>query len=212
MLHKITKGEYINNPCGASSLAFWKNKSVVLPDNIKVVHKSDFCKSTLGKTEYYFRLLHELIEITSNDLSSEFNFKLADIENQKGLIADFIINCYNDMNVTEEIVEKWTKTEVFDSDLWVFIYEKSTNLPVAFGIAEYDAEIKEGVLDWIQVLPKKRGFGLGQAIVSELLLRLKNKGAKFVTVSGKIDNETNPEALYRKCGFMGGDIWCVNNI
>ena len=56
--------------------------------------------------------------------------------------------------------------------------------------------------------PEKRGFGLGQAIVRELLLRLKGK-ADFITVSGQIDNATDPEALYRKCGFTGNDIWCV---
>ena len=60
----------------------------------------------------------------------------------------------------------------------------------------------------MQVLPQKRGRGLGKAIVNELLIRLKSK-AKFVTVSGQIDNKTNPEALYRKCGFKGDDIWCV---
>jgi hypothetical protein len=47
-----------------------------------------------------------------------------------------------------------------------------------------------------------------KAIVNELLIRLKSK-AKFVTVSGQVGNETNPETLYRKCGFDCDDIWCV---
>ena len=33
--------------------------------------------------------------------------------------------------------------------------------------------------------------------------------ADFVTVSGECDNPTNPETLYRKCGFNGNDIWYV---
>ena len=33
--------------------------------------------------------------------------------------------------------------------------------------------------------------------------------ADFATVSGKVDNETNPEALYRKCGFVGNDVWHI---
>jgi len=33
--------------------------------------------------------------------------------------------------------------------------------------------------------------------------------ANFVTVSGEVDNSTNPEALYRKCGFIGDDIWHI---
>ena len=80
--------------------------------------------------------------------------------------------------------------------------------PVALGIADFDAEIKEGSLEWIQVLPGKRRMGLGKMIVNELLSRLKGK-ADFATVSGQIDNATNPEMLYRKCGFTGNDIWYV---
>lgn len=33
--------------------------------------------------------------------------------------------------------------------------------------------------------------------------------AKFATVSGKIDNPANPERLYRKCGFVGNDVWHI---
>jgi hypothetical protein len=33
--------------------------------------------------------------------------------------------------------------------------------------------------------------------------------ADFVTVSGRVDNRTNPERLYRRCGFEGNDVWCV---
>lgn len=42
------------------------------------------------------------------------------------------------------------------------------------------------------------------------------KNADFATVSGKVNNITNPERVYRKCGFEGNDIWHVlikdNNI
>lgn len=53
-----------------------------------------------------------------------------------------------------------------------------------------------------------KGKGLGKAVVNELLSRLKEK-ADFVTVSGECDNPTNPETLYRRCGFEGEDIWFV---
>ena len=33
--------------------------------------------------------------------------------------------------------------------------------------------------------------------------------AEFATVSGKVNNPTNPESLYRKCGFTGNDIWHI---
>jgi len=58
-------------------------------------------------------------------------------------------------------------------------------MPIALGIAECDEDL-----------------------VNFLLLILKEK-SKFVTVSGKIDNKTNPQRMYRKCGFQGNDIWHI---
>jgi len=81
-------------------------------------------------------------------------------------------------------------------------------MPIALGIAECDEDIMEGSLEWIQVLPQYRGYGIGVALVNFLLLILKEK-SKFVTVSGKIDNKTNPQRMYRKCGFQGNDIWHI---
>ena len=79
---------------------------------------------------------------------------------------------------------------------------------MATGIAELDREIGEGVLEWIQVSKSHRGCGLGSYIVSQLLWRMKDK-ARFVTVSGQCYNPTNPEGLYRKCGFTGNDVWHI---
>jgi GNAT superfamily N-acetyltransferase len=124
------------------------------------------------------------------------------------LISDLINRCYEDIEVTPAQINEWTGYSVFDNDLWVFIYENESDIPVALGIADFDKDIKEGSLEWIQVLPEKRGLGLGQALVSELLRRLKGK-ADFVTVSGQSENNTNPEAVYRKCGFTGDDVWCI---
>ena len=77
-------------------------------------------------------------------------------------------------------------------------------------IAELDKKILEASLEWIQVLPEYRGQGVGKTLVNELLHRVSKK-VKFTTVSGLLDGETNPEILYRKCGFTGSDIWMVYN-
>ena len=79
---------------------------------------------------------------------------------------------------------------------------------VATGIAELDPECNEGVLEWIQVSENYRRCGLGSYIVIELLWRMKDI-AQFVTVSGQCNNPTNPESLYRKCGFTGNDVWHI---
>ena len=75
-------------------------------------------------------------------------------------------------------------------------------------ISDFDKELHEGILEWIQVIPAYRGQKIGQLLVNELLKRMANI-AKFATVSGKVNNPTSPEMLYRKCGFVGNDIWHV---
>ena len=60
------------------------------------------------------------------------------------------------------------------------------------------------------MLPEYRGRGLGKALVYELLHRVSNM-VSFTTVSGLQSNKTNPEKLYRSCGFTGFDIWLVYN-
>ncbi|MDP4114428.1 MAG: GNAT family N-acetyltransferase, partial [Bacillota bacterium] len=113
-----------------------------------------------------------------------------------------------DIQVDFDQVALWTKAEVFDKNLWVFIFDADKQKPVALGIAELDRNVHEGALEWIQVLPEYRNCRLGQAVVNRLLLNMIDK-ADFVTVSGQVDNKTNPEKLYRRCGFQGNDIWHV---
>ncbi len=60
-------------------------------------------------------------------------------------------------------------------------------------------------MEWIQVIQEYRKRNVGTSIVNQLLYRLSFK-ADFATVSGKVDNKTKPEKLYRKCGFTGNDI------
>lgn len=91
---------------------------------------------------------------------------------------------------------------------WQLRITKQTDEVVATGIAELDKEVGEGVLEWIQVSEQYRGYGLGKYVVLELLWRMK-ENATFATVSGQCNNPTNPEALYRKCGFTGSDVWHV---
>jgi len=210
LTHNITLDEYLNNPCGTCATAFWKNSYFKTPDGVQVVHEKEVkeaCKDAFDIVRY-FRLLHDLQEINTPNLHEDYYFQTVNIETQKGTVAHLINRCYENTNITAEQVDKWTKYKVFDNDLWVFIYELSSSYPVALGIADFDADLKEGSLEWLQALPEKRGKGLGQALVNELLRRLAPM-AKFVTVSGQADNKTNPEAVYRKCGFKGEDIWCV---
>ena len=210
MTQSITQDKYLGDPCGTCATAFWKNSCFKKPKGVKIMHEKDF-QPAYEKDFHvtrYFRLIHNLQRIETGSLHKSYYFQTVNTHTQKGTVAHLINRCYENANITLKQVDKWTKYKVFDNNLWIFIYETSSPYPVALGIADFDDEIKEGSLEWIQTLPEERGKGLGQALVTELLLRLMSK-ANFVTVSGQKDNKTNPEALYRKCGFTGEDIWCV---
>lgn len=199
--------EYLDSPCSSLSIPYWKSKVIQIPQNIKIVHHSDFYDELLNDyyDERYFRLIHYLDDV-DNEVPNEFCVKTAKLSDIP-LIVETINDCYSDLSVSYEQIFSYTKNKVYDSNLWILVYESKTNQIVGCGIADFDSEAKEGILEWIQVLPQYRGRKIGQLIVNQLLCRMKN--ADFATVSGKVDNVTKPEKLYRKCGFVGNDIWHI---
>lgn len=154
----------------------------------------------------YFRIKHDNKDILPYYLSEEFYIRQIIAEEEYSEISDFIGRCYKDLHPSPDTIKSWTTHRVFDNSLWMWIMDKKKNSPAALGIAELDSIVPEGSLEWIQVLPEYQGKGLGKVLVLELLNRLKGR-VEFTTVSGEADNETNPERLYRSCGFYGDDIW-----
>lgn len=199
--------EYLVNPCSSLSIPYWKNKVVEIPQNIKIIHHSDFNDELLNAyyDERYFRLIHYLDNI-DDKIPEGFSVRTADLTDIP-LIVETINKSYSDLSVSYEQILSYTKTKVYDNNLWILVYDDQTNNIIGCGIADFDVEAKEGILEWILVLPEYRGRGVGKLIVSQLLKRMKK--ADFATVSGKVDNATNPERLYRKCGFVGNDIWHI---
>lgn len=153
--------------------------------------------------ERYFRLYHDLKKINNDSIDG---FEIVTVEKDDLSIIVNIVNksCIN-MKASCEQFENYTKTPAYNSDLWIMIKDISNNNYIACGIADFDNEAKELILEWIQVLPEYRRKGVGQLVVNELLNRGKSI-ANFATVSGKVDNVTKPELLYRKCGFTGDDV------
>lgn len=199
--------DYLKNPCRVSSIPYWKQKSAKVPDNMKIVHDSEYdATDYVGYLdEPYFRLYHDLKEVGQQSRDDiEIVVATADM---LGIFVDIINKSYSDLSVTMEQIESYRKTPVFCPDLWVLLKDK-TGAYVGCGIADYDKEVGEMILEWIQILPFYRGRGYGQYIVNYLLSKLQGQ-AKFATVSGKVNNATSPERLYRKCGFVGNDVWHV---
>ena len=204
----ISLENYLQNPCALFSIPYWKAKQISIPDNMKIVHEKDFSVDLLKdySDEPYFRLFHSLKKLNKEELPG-YDILTATVEDINTIVS--VINkSYEDLQVSVEQIQSYIQTPVYHSDLWILVKESATGNCVGCGIADFDVEAKELILEWIQVLPEYRGKSIGTAIVKELLWRGREY-AKFATVSGKVENKTKPEALYRKCGFNGNDVWHI---
>jgi len=204
----ISLDNYLNNPCSSSSIPYWKAKNITIPDNMKIVHENDFFAEMLYEyaDEIYFRLHHSMQKLTKPEPES-YDIETVSLEDIETIVS--VINgSYTDLQVNKEQIQGYIQIPVYRSELWILVKESATGNCVGCGIADFDPEAEELILEWIQVLPQYRGKNIGTAIVKELLWRGREY-AKFATVSGKVENETKPEALYRKCGFTGNDVWHI---
>lgn len=178
--------------------------------NFYVIHeryKIEINPTQLTHIQKYFRLSRNFENIPENFLPSLFHIQCINVKNDFNQISSFLNVCYPDAQFSEDSILKWTCFPVFNPHFWIWIVNDD-GFKVALGIADFDDSIKEISLEWIQVHPEFRNKGLGKALVYELLRRGIGK-ASFATVSGSLQNESNPEKLYRSCGFSGSDIWYV---
>ena len=199
---------YLQNPCAVLSIPYWRAKNITIPDYMKIVHERDYSAEWLEEyeDEPYFRIYHSMKNVKKPELT-DYKIVTALPEDLETIVA-LINRSYDDLQVSREQMQCYTKTPVYCPDLWILAKESATGNCVGCGIADFDPEAEELILEWIQVLPEYRGKNIGTAIVEELLWRGKDI-AKFATVSGKVENKTKPEALYRKCGFIGNDVWHI---
>ncbi len=116
--------------------------------------------------------------------------------------------CYthSEINVSADYIESLTKTKVYCPETWIGAYKDGTLSGSV--ICDFDSETGEAVIEWLQVLPIYRNRGIASALVCNALKIMKNF-ADFATVSGECDNITNPEKVYRRCGFSGNDVWHI---
>ncbi len=96
---------YLKNPCRFSSVPLWKQKTITIPDNIKIVHNDDYqAADIVGYIDQpYFRLFHNLKNLKP---SVEF------VDNACEMIDDFVSlinNCYSDLSVDKEQLQSYKK-------------------------------------------------------------------------------------------------------
>lgn len=202
----LTKEQYIADPCRASSVPYWKAKDLTIPEGMLVLHQDELDGIDLGsyEDETYFRLRHDLRDLPAPRLPDGFSLCRPTL----GEYAAHIALCYGGPCVSEAELRSYTTRPVYREELWLAVREDRTGAIAASGIAELDREAGEGALEWIQVAEPYRRRGLGRYVVTELLRRMKGL-ARFATVSGQCGNRSNPEALYRACGFTGADVWHI---
>ena len=197
--------DYLRDPCGTLSVPYHKAKALIVPDSVIIVHDRDWCGQYVNY-QRFFRIKHDLKQLCPID----FEYDTVSIDHQAAQLSQMINASYTHENisVSEQDVLCWKQHETFREDLCVYISADNGKM-VASGIAEYDETCREGVIEWVQVLPEYRRSGLGKKIVTVLLNRLKSVGAEFATVSGDLDNASEPLELYKKCGFTGDDVWYI---
>lgn len=202
----VSLQDYLKNPCGELSIPYWKAKQIILPESMKILHQRQWDEVEYSQytDEPYFRLIHHLQGLLPPQLPQGYALCDASLHD----FAEHINQCYGDMDMTEAELQAYTTHPVYAPSLWLAVRDDATHEVVATGIAELDRDCGEGALEWIQVSAHHRRRGLGAYLVAELLWRMKDV-AHFATVSGRCDNPSNPETLYRKCGFTGTDVWHI---
>ena len=203
----VSLQQYLRDPCGTTSIPYWKYKSIAVPRNMIIVHQREMTDDLLlaYKDEPYFRLYHNLKNIRQMTVQG---VEIVSSGVSVSAFVQLINKSYTDLSVTTEQIESYRCTPVYCPDLWILLKERNTQAILAGGIADYDEETGELILEWIQVLPPYRRRGYGQFVVNTLLSKMQNQ-AKFATVSGKMNHPSHSERLYRKCGFVGTDIWHI---
>ena len=204
----LSLDRYLEDPCRRASIPYWKTQRVTLPEDMRIVHEEEFRKADYpGWTDTPFFRLHCRLDVVERVAVPGIELIPAS-EEHSALIAELINRSYTDLSVTEQQVRNFTRSPAYHPALWLLAVCGESGEAVGCAIGEYDRESGEATLEWVQVLPRWRRQGVGRLMVSGLLLRMKEFAA-FATVSGKQNDPTRPEMLYRACGFTGNDVWHI---
>lgn len=202
----ISKDVYLTNPCGSYSIPYAKMKTFKQPKDLDIFHSNSVSIDQLKSynVQTFFRLKHDLVYVEEPSIStSQIN-----LENDQDELVSMINQCYQHENIciNKQDLIKLISTNSYDASLWLKIVDQ--NQIVGSIIGCIDDEMKEGWIEWVQVLPSYQSRGYGQALINALLVKMKDL-VSFVTVSGNAQNKKDPEKVYRICGFTGNDYWYI---
>jgi len=202
----ISKDIYLANPCKTYSIPYSKMKDFVKPSNLLIFHHESITVEQLKSydVQTFFRLKHDLQKLNQ----PFYKVEQIRIEHDIDELVMMINACYEHENIHihKDDILKLVHKDTYNSLLWLKIVEHGQIVASIIGCM--DVELREGWIEWVQVLPLYQGRGYGQSIINSLLLKMVDN-CDFVTVSGNMDNIKDPEKIYRACGFTGNDRWYI---
>lgn len=216
----ISVKKYLKDPCNSLSMPYWKAKKTSLRSDTIIVHQTKYDEVLYREWHdtLYFRIQHDLLNLTSRKLSDNFFYKTVDEEQINDVVT--VVNQSNEeQEITKNDVIHWMREETYCKDLWILVYSKRNYkydkinkvkiyMPVAVVISNFDKSTKEASFELLHVIPTYRKNGLATSLIKESLLRI-SCIADFATVTGKVETPENIYDLYKKCGFTGDAIWHV---
>ncbi len=224
--------KYLSDPCNSLSIPYWKAKKTSMRSDTMIVHSSKYDEVLYRDWQdtKYFRLKHNLLNLTSKNINDHFFY-----ETYNDNKIDDLLSVMNQSDIekqyTKEDIKNLMREDTFCPDLCILVYYKKIYqklkepiivydeygektkitkryLPVAMIMSNFDSETKEVSIECIHVIPSYNKFNLVESMLRESLLRI-SCIADFATITGKIDDENNHYELLKKVGFSEESIWHI---
>lgn len=154
----------------------------------------------------YFRLRLGAASPAPGAAPGGFALRSADPPREALAIADLIARCQPGLPIDATAIRALTTTPAYAADYWLWAIDTASGRPAGLVIADYDPVLREGCIEFLHVDPAYRRHGLGTWLVQAVAARLRQQ-AELVTVAGELQSATPAQGLYRRCGFVGADVW-----
>ncbi len=189
MISMEARKQYLENPCRAASVPYWKAVCISVPDNIRILHDSEFNTELLRRyvDEPYFRLQHRMMELKPVSLPEGYSLYEATVPD----FVEHINSCYEDIGITVSELQSYLAREQYSPELWLAVRDDCNGKIAATGIAELDLEIG-AILDFELAGYGSRDFDIAWA----LFLR---PGQKFLKTDEELERFLRGYQKYGDC-------------
>lgn len=144
------------------------------------------------------------------NLPRDFSFVSLDPERDAGRVTDIIHRAYPSLRrlVTAEQLQAMAKLAFYQPEHWFFLRHDGSGETVGVALGGFCSEMEEGFIDWVEVVPRFRGRGLGRCLILESIRHLCGS-SRFITWTGSLDAPFVVGDLYKHCGFTRTRQWTV---